>query len=843
MRNIDISTQPVEFRYRLVKHLFSERTAEPDAPAASRKSVGMSSVGAMKPSLKKGVDIREDQFLILNCLMVEMMTHRELDPLLQHIAEIMIEHTVAKNALILLVDETKEFIQVVASAGSHSHKYIGERRHRGVGLAGLAWEAGTTQYIADSDTTDLTRGFWPSGTQLLAEPLLVDGHVIGVAVLGAPSLSGDFSVSSGLVNSLASLAGIAIANAQSQEQSRAEVKRMRALSNISKQLMSFDTLEELLTSVTRALVDAMDINRSSGHRVHGVDQLVAEAGWLKTDDDVIPFISLSDDLLMESIGGWCFRTGEYASVLRNERDPRVSTRIHELRDELNTGATLCMPISSGQRVVGLLTVSRDRERRDFDENEIYLFFSIVNQVSSAFVAKEMSNALHHQVNHDSLTQLPNRRCFENELEQELAQGGVSDVALFAVLFLDLDGFKLVNDTMGHACGDKLLQLVASRLSATLGKDHLLARIGGDEFAVIARKLTDRQQAISMSFRLRESLQQPFLIDESEVIIGTSIGISFYPSDSASADELLRYADEAMYQAKALGDPGIVCFHESMALATKVRCEIESELREAIIRQEFELYFQPQVNVEQGCVESVEALIRWNHRKRGVVSPSYFISVAEESGLINTLGAWVLDETIRQLAAWRGTSLQHLRVGVNIAAPQFLEEDFCSSLLRSLARANVSATLLEIEVTESIVMKDVKTVIKRLNRLRDAGMRVAVDDFGTGYSSLSYLQDLPLDVLKIDRAFISCKEGEKIDYSLVNTIVLMAQGLGLDTVAEGVESESQLSQLVELGCTLIQGYLFAKPCRASELQEIIDAIQARLDAQSLPGKGGLRIVGG
>lgn len=822
----DISSDVMEFRYGLVEHLFTARAGSLETGPANKLDVYSSTIRDLQRTLQESLVIREDQLSVLNSLMVKMMTYQELDPLLQHIAEIMIEHTIASNALILLVDETDEFIQVVASAGSHSHQNSGERRYRGVGFAGIAWDTGETQYIHNSDCNIKTRGFWPSGTQLIAEPLLFDGDVIGVTVLGSPTDAIDFRSSCGLVNNLASLAAIAIANAQSMEQSRAELLRMRALSDISKQLILLENIDDLLSSVTRALMDAMDINRTTGFRVQANGQLVIEAAWMKSGDEVLVSRNLPKVLIAESICAWCFDQRKFASVLRNVNDPRESDRIHLLREELGIGATLCMPIVSGKKVVGILSVSRDSSRRNFDENEINLFCSIVNQVSSTFVARQMSDALQFQADHDSLTQLPNRRCFERQLKEHL-DTSLSVPKLFAVLFLDLDGFKAVNDTLGHNHGDQLLQLVASRLRKNLGEGHLLARIGGDEFAIIARHLIDRQQSIAMAVRLSEALQEPFDIEGAVIRISTSIGISFYPSNSECADELLRYSDEAMYQAKTKIGPRIVCFHESMAQATQNRLELESELREAIIEQQFVLHYQPQVDVERGRVDSVEALIRWNSPHRGLVSPGLFIPIAEETGLINVIGSWVLDEAIRQLATWKHGPLAHLRIGVNIAAPQFLEEGFCNNLLRSLSQAGVCSSHLEIEVTESIVMKDVRIVIRILERLRTAGIRVSIDDFGTGYSSLSYLRNLPLDTLKIDRAFMQYESTDQIDYTLVNTIVLLAEGLGLSTIAEGVESEKQLQQLMDLGVSVIQGFLFAKPGPECDLQATIDDIESRV----------------
>jgi len=781
----------------------------------------------LQRSLQLSIDTAEEQLHVLNELMERLMSYQALAPLLQHIAEIMIERTVAHNALILLVNDTGEYIQVVASAGSHCRQNLGQRREPGTGFAGLAWSSGEPRYLADSDTNPRTRGFWPPRTQLLAVPLAVDGTVIGVAILGAPGDGVDFSASTGLVNNLARLAGIAIASAQASEQSRSELKRTRALSEIGRQLASADSVDTLLAAITKTLVDAMDIDRTGSHRIGPSGALKADACWVRVEDDVVPAEPLSDALIVGSIDAWCQRRRTFACVERNTDDPRESPSMHAARRRMDIGSTLCMPIHSGKRMVGTLNVSRARAKRNFDENEINLFRSIVGQVSGAVHGHQLMSALHHQAFHDSLTDLPNRRRFEHEVGARLARHTDSRTKV-AVIFMDLDGFKSVNDTQGHGVGDRLLRLVGERLSNCVGDDALVARIGGDEFAVVLDDIVNREQAQGMAARLLGALATPFDIKDPPVRIGTSVGVSLYPSDGDDVDELLRSADDAMYQAKSRGKNRIVCFHRDMREAARRRAKLESELREALETHQFVLHYQPQIDARAGRVTGVEALLRWNHPVRGLITPVEFIETAEEIGIIDRLGAWIIGAAVAQLAAWRDTPRRTLRIGVNVAASQFLCDDFGTHVLSLLARHGVPADLLELELTESMIMTDVASVVCKLDALRQAGVRVAVDDFGTGYSSLSYLQDLPLDVLKIDRAFIERLEAERAEHSMANTIMLLARSLGLETVAEGVETPTQLDKSLGLGCTRVQGFHFARPCGVSLLPATIERIDRQAE---------------
>jgi len=774
-------------------------------------------------SLQQSLRIRENQLSMLNSLMAEMMAYQNLDPLLQHIASVMVAYTPADNALIMLVDETQDYIEVMAGAGPHSHQNIGKCINKGEASAGLAWSTGEIQYLHDSYSSTATTGFWPSNSQLIAVPIQVDSRVIGVAVLGAPVNHASFKTSTALIESLVNLAGISIASVKAQEWYQQELFRTRALSEISYKICNFEETETLLSSVSRTLIDVMQTLRASSYTVSADGEFKLLGTWQKTDNGITRSEFIPASSMEGTISHWCYSHKKMAYIARNTYDPRESSEVHDFRRRMNIGSTLCIPITSQECVKGIFLICRDNNTRDFDENDINLLTSIGNQLSNALYSKELSDALKHQAHHDYLTQLPNRLYFEAELKNELDNCTANDTA-GALMFLDLDGFKTVNDTLGHVFGDDLLYHVSRRLRSHIQSSDFLARIGGDEFAIILRNVNSHQHAIEIANRLSKSLEHVFKIHGSKLKIGVSVGISFYPDDATVSHELLRNADEAMYHSKTGGEGNITRFDQTMADESRQRLLIKQELLTAIEKRQFMLLYQPQVNTRTGEVECVEALIRWRHPNGENVLPDVFIPIAEEAGYINLIGLWVIDEAISQLMAWQHTDLNNVRISINIAATQFLHENFADKFLQNLAEKCIPPHLLEIEVTENIALKDIDTVIQRLNQLRSSGVRIAVDDFGTGYSSLSYLQELPLDVLKIDRSFIMKLEQGQSDNSLVNTITLLAQGLGLETVAEGVETAEQMEAVLQLGCSYVQGFYFAKPCNASELPAQVERIQ-------------------
>ena len=431
----------------------------------------------------------------------------------------------------------------------------------------------------------------------------------------------------------------------------------------------------------------------------------------------------------------------------------------------------------------------------------------------------LSERLAHQAHHDPLTGLANRVLFHQRVERALARAARGD--RIAVLFLDLDHFKGVNDSLGHAEGDRLLETVARRLlQATRGYDTV-SRLGGDEFAILLEGMAREMDAPVVIERVKAALRRPVLLKGREVIVGASIGVA-YVEAGQTVDDVLRNADLAMYHAKAAGRGGHEVFEPSMHAAVLARLELEADMRRAIDASEFRMLYQPIVELESGQLTGVEALIRWEHPTRGVLSPLSFIPIAEETGLIVPIGRWALREACRQGRQWQLEAPDGRIPGlsVNISGRQLLEPALVGDVADILAETGLDPSLLTLEITESVLMTDTETTLVTLRELKTLGIRLAIDDFGTGYSSLSYLQRFPVDTLKIDKAFIDDVARGGSNSVLARTIVTLAELLKLSTVAEGVERQDQRAHLITLGCARAQGYLFAQPLCAGEIDALL-----------------------
>jgi diguanylate cyclase len=427
--------------------------------------------------------------------------------------------------------------------------------------------------------------------------------------------------------------------------------------------------------------------------------------------------------------------------------------------------------------------------------------------------------LRHLSTHDALTGLPNRVLLDDRLAQAMAQAD-RDKRSFALMVCDLDRFKLINDSLGHRAGDELLQEVARRLSAVARTADTVARFGGDEFVLVGSSLADAEDAMQMAARAIEALRAPVRIAGIDVHASPSIGIALYPEDGASIEALLAHADAAMYAAKHQGRGSVQRYMPGMHAGTEDRVQMESELHQAIELKQFELHYQPKVDTRTGVVRSAEALIRWVHPSRGLVSPAEFIPLAEECGLIGTIGEWVIREACRQARAWQEEGVPSLRISVNLAASQFREVGLVDSIRRALDDVGLLARYLEVELTESAVMSDPEQSVAILEQLSAMGVLVSVDDFGTGYSSMSYLRRFPIDKLKIDRVFINEIASRPEDASIVRAIVSLAHSLNLKVVAEGVETPAQLDFLKTAGCDEYQGYHYSRPLPADQFQRLI-----------------------
>lgn len=459
-----------------------------------------------------------------------------------------------------------------------------------------------------------------------------------------------------------------------------------------------------------------------------------------------------------------------------------------------------------------LTISAVRDA----EGKITNYVGISQDITSR---KETEERLNYMANHDALTNLPNRTLFNDRLNNALARGERYGANL-AILFLDLDRFKIINDTLGHDIGDLLLQNLARRLSESLRGADTVARWGGDEFIVLLGEIRTGQDGAAAARRILNLFSEPFLLGGQEIFVTASIGISIYPKDGKDAQTLLSNADTAMYRAKQQGKNNYQFYTAEMNASALERLRLESDLRRALERGEFSLYYQPKINISSGQIVGVEALIRWNHPSRGMIPPQDFIPLAEETGLIVPLGEWVLQTACKQNHEWHAAGISSIRVAVNVSTQQFRKENLTETIDRILQQTNLQNCLLELEITESVMMEDMERAITVMSELSDRGIHFSVDDFGTGYSSLVYLKRFPINILKIDRSLVRHIPSNPDDTAIASAIISLGKSLNLKVVAEGVETQEQLMFFRKQGCDEAQGYLFSHPLPGEEMTDLL-----------------------
>lgn len=478
-------------------------------------------------------------------------------------------------------------------------------------------------------------------------------------------------------------------------------------------------------------------------------------------------------------------------------------------------------VSKDHDVPGLLVLSSQKASPPTDA-ERQLADVACHLAVIAIEQRRLTEKLTYQAHHDSLTGLPNRVLFEDHVQRELARAQTRR-HMVAVFFIDLDGFKHINDTLGHPLGDLLLQQVAHRIHSMVGTQGMLARMGGDEFMLVCSAFQDPQTIEEIAQKVIDSLNEPFEVQDHELFVSASIGISRYPDDGDDVATLQRNADIAMYRAKDWGGHTFRCFDAEMKIRARERLEMETSLRRALEHDELLLFYQPQVDHERRLV-GVEALVRWHHPHLGIVPPSSFIPLAEESGLILPIGTWVIQEACHQMYLWHEAGYPTLRVSVNVSPVQFAQADFVDVVEQTLSHYQRSNPYLELEITESMLIHDYPNIANKLFRLQELGVRIAVDDFGTGYSSLATLKRLPINTLKIDRSFVHTigngTQHAYNDMAIIGAITTLAYSLGLKVVAEGVETDVQFKFVRDVGCDGAQGNFFSPALPASVFEALL-----------------------
>lgn len=447
-----------------------------------------------------------------------------------------------------------------------------------------------------------------------------------------------------------------------------------------------------------------------------------------------------------------------------------------------------------------------------DQGKVSHYVAVFSDISAM---KNSEHELAHLAHHDPLTDLPNRLLFTDRAEQALASAQVHKRGC-ALLLMDLDHFKIINDSLGHNVGDQLLKLVAERLSGLFGPGVTLARLGGDEFAVLAESCPQVVQAAALAQRMLNAMKDPFIFDGNQLFISASIGISLFPSDALSAEQLLRNADSALFKAKSAGREGYALYTEELTAHAQHRVEIAGELRRALDQHELRVYYQPVHDLHDSRLVGVEALVRWQHPERGLVPPGEFIPIAERTGLIADIDAWVMDQACRQMCQWLADGAPLSFIAINVSSRLFARRELYEQVAQVLHATGLDPAFLELEVTESAVMDDPEVALEQLHRLRELGLRLAIDDFGTGYSSLLRLKRLPVQKLKIDQGFVAGLPWDEDDAAIVRVVIALAKSMGMQVHAEGIEQVEQARFLLDQECDMGQGYWFGRPMPAQEI---------------------------
>jgi diguanylate cyclase (GGDEF)-like protein/PAS domain S-box-containing protein len=638
-----------------------------------------------------------------------------------------------------------------------------------------------------------------------------DGSVLWLSMNAQPLFQESDTVPSGVLTTITDIT----------QRKQAELRQAME-HGVTRLLSEGEAPDEAMPKIIRTICEALDF--ACGARMlrdeDGRVMRCAET-WSVASAEIVEFVAASRQPMypQRTAGGLIRRvwaSGEPVWIADVAED--ASFRRAPLAAKAGLHAGFAFPILFGNDVLGVMEFF-SRTRRPRDEVLLRSVRSIGAQIGQFMARRQAEERVHHLAHYDELTALPNRSMFNQRLSHALIQARRNDKPL-AILFIDLDRFKNINDTLGHEAGDRVLKEVAQRLQGCLREGDTVGRLGGDEFVVLIEELPGPMHVAAVAQKILAAVVKPFIVGAQEFNITASIGISTYPDDSEDMQGLLKSADISMYRAKEQGKNNYQFYSAPMNVHTVERLALESGLRRALERDEFLLHYQPRVDIGSGRITGMEALLRWQQRAQELTPPAQFIALAEETGLIVPIGEWVVKTACARNQSWREQGLPPLRVAVNLSARQFAYANLLQDVARALADTGLDPAALEFEITESMVMHDPEQAVKLLVRLKDLGIHLSIDDFGTGYSSLSYLKRLPLDSVKIDRSFIRDIPGDADDAAITRAIIAMAHSLRLKVVAEGVETEAQLGFLREHGCDEMQGYYFSKPLPEDEFLRLL-----------------------
>ena len=604
---------------------------------------------------------------------------------------------------------------------------------------------------------------------------------------------------------------------EAEQAARTTAHRMRAVASAAAGVMAADSLDALHQVLRDACAAALHFDNFS---FAVLDESLGMLHYPAGPSSPLPALDVP------VAGAACERAiVERRSQLTLSANDPASRGRSPIGEGSGYQSAIRTPVLAGSNVLGVLSVESNVEalygRNDVEVVEVVaaLASTAIRNIRLVDDIRRSEEQITHQAFHDPLTGLANRALFLDRVSHALSRS-FRQAAPLAVLFIDLDDFKKVNDSLGHPSGDRLLRIAAERLCICVRASDTVARLGGDEFAILVEEARSQTEILAIADRVAAAFRSPFHIQDSELFVSATIGVAPAGMDD-TPDDILRNADVAMYFAKTRGKSSTAVFEPWMQAAARERLQLEADMRRALDREEFTLHYQPIVKLETGDIIGMEALLRWRHPERGLMPPGDFIPLAEETGLIVPLGGWVLEEACRQGRLWQhaNPSATPFKVTVNLSGRQLQEPEVVSTIRAALNNSDLPPSSLVLEITESVLMQHLDITLTRLKELKELGVSLAIDDFGTGYSSLGYLQRFPIDILKIDKAFVDVV-GSDTDAALARAVIALGDSLGMRTVAEGIESAAQLDGLRDLGCTLGQGFYFARPIPAAAVDELL-----------------------